>query len=222
MTIRCLGKDCKLTYLGLNGNELTRIPIRLVTRCSNLLHLNLGYNTIGHLDDLAHMAMRGKKLRNLSTLVLRSNPIHTLAYTSNQVNSLAQRPKPLSKANIDNQINPLAESSDNELLVEEEEDEGNNILGNTLLGNTFSPHAILNVFRPDLFPNLYELSLSFCELSGELPPFPSLRLTNLEISMGLKSATTLTSSIFQSLRQLEWIALDHNSLQTIRYETIPH
>jgi len=76
--------------------------------------------------------------------------------------------------------------------------------------------SIPNVFRTEAFPNLYELSLSFCQLSGELEPFPSLQLTNLEISMGLKSATTISPAMFQALRNLEWLALDHNSLQTVR------
>lgn len=63
--------------------------------------------------------------------------------------------------------------------------------------------SIPNVFRTEAFPNLYELSLSFCQLSGELEPFPALPLTNLEISMGLKSATTVTPQMFQQLKDLE-------------------
>jgi Leucine-rich repeat (LRR) protein len=132
-----------------------------------------------------------KKLKNLSTLVLRNNPIHTLTYF-----------KPPNEIDL---VPPKIKTEDDY----DEDDVG--------ISTASNDPSISNVFRLEVFPNLYELSLSFCQLSGELEPFPSLPLRNLEISMGLKSATTLTSEIFQSLTQLEWLALDHNSLQTIGY-----
>jgi len=181
--------DCRLTYMGLNGNQLTSIPLRLLSRCPNLLHLNLGYNQIPHLDQLAKM----KKLKNLSTLVLRNNPIHTLTYFQ-------------SPGDVDHPHSP----GNNKVMTDDDYDE------TEMSGlSTSSNPSLSNVFRAEVFPNLYELSLSFCQLSGELEPFPPLPLRNLEISMGLKSATTLSSEIFQSLTQLEWLALDHNSLQSI-------
>ncbi len=114
-----------------------------------------------------------------------------------------------SKSNIDNEISPLDIPSDSVAAGSE---------GGEKVMTSGSPlTSIPNVFRPEVFPNLRELSLSFCQLSGELDPFPSLPLTTLEISMGLKTATALSPNVFQALRRLEWLALDHNSIQTLRW-----
>lgn len=213
-----VGKDCKLTYLGLNGNQLTKVPRRLLSRCSNLRHLNLGYNQIAHLDDLALLTNSLTKssiarLKKLSTLVLRNNPIYSLAFSG-------------TGAGVQNHL--LLHSGQHHPhrshLFSRGEPPPHNpgMMGDAGDIPTTSSAAyhvlpsIPNVFRTEAFPNLYELSLSFCQLSGELEPFPVLPLTNLEISMGLKSATSLTPNMFTNLKDLEWLALDHNSLQSVR------
>jgi Leucine-rich repeat (LRR) protein len=65
------------------------------------------------------------------------------------------------------------------------------------------------------FPNLNELSLSFTELSN-LPPFPSLPFQILEISGGLKEGLSITAAHFSALKSLEWIAIDHNQIKSVR------
>jgi len=198
---------------------------------------------------------RGRKLRNLNTLILRNNPIRTISYvggggsgnqhsgghhpTSGSANpretqthhhqqaveedwgnyNLSPFGMPKLNQQLDNEINPLD-------LPPPGPDEGKVMTELSPGGPQPNPppapsglgltSSIPNVFRMEVLPNLRELSLSFCQLSGELEPFPALPLTTLEISMGLKSATTLTPTVFHSLKNLEWLALDHNSLQSIR------
>jgi len=174
-----IGMDCKLKYLGLNGNQLNELPKTILAECPHLLHLNLGYNQISQLDHFAHLRFQKEKLKTLSILVLRNNPIRSLAFR--------------------------VENSDSNIVDE-----------NAPSGEFSGVRSVTNVFTEKLFPNLYELSLSFCELRGELPSFPLPQLTNLEVSMGLKSATKLDADMFRSLKNLEWLALDHNSLREIQ------
>lgn len=242
-----MGKDCKLTYLGLNGNQLTRVPRRLLARCSNLRHLNLGYNQIAHLDDLALLTTPMNKpsiisssgdgassggatsrLSRLSTLVLRNNPIYSLAFSGTGVasgshlllhNHHHQQHHQHQHGLLENNgVNGVDINSNNKGITGGMLDNSVESPGMAAVASSSSYHvfpAVPNVFRTEAFPNLYELSLSFCQLS-DLVPFPSLPLTNLEISMGLKSATTVTPQMFEQLKDLEWLALDHNSLQNVR------
>ena len=280
--------ECKLTYLGLNGNQLTRIPRRLLIRCPHLFHLNLGYNQISHLDDFLHLVTgssniagggtRFRRLRFLSTLILRNNPIRTLAHSfsnyhqtvrnvrgnSNTNNSSSDQLNRIDRAHP-NEINQVSGSSSNSGGNNNIGGNSNEVRGNSnnnnnlpmmmsyptdsneflqtpptlhtadghaahgrgkskhedsvkvqLIESLASTSMMTNIFHSEVFPNLHELSLSFCKLSGELEPFPSLPLTTLEISMGLKSATTLHPALFNALKNLEWLALDYNSLVLVR------
>ncbi|CAG7730685.1 unnamed protein product [Allacma fusca] len=286
------GSECKLTYLGLNGNHLTRIPKRLLVHCPHLFHLNLGYNQIYNLDEFLHLAATStsrnlgsgprRSFRNLNTLILRSNPIRTLAYTYNDIhhsysgdrvrtgkegpgrkndpgesqlptkNNIETHPSPTMQKAHDaaqrksggvlssyslptdpssNEItqstsslrpDPTVTASNNKSgtpphLDSTERSPGDNNKQQEGPGSKpqASTVALSNIFRSEVFPNLHELSLSFCQLSGELESFPALPLTTLEISMGLKSASSLHPSIFNSLRNLEWLALDFNALKSV-------
>ena len=273
--------ECKLTYLGLNGNQLTRIPRRLLIRCPHLFHLNLGYNQISHLDDFLHLVSgssniagggtRFRRLRYLSTLILRNNPIRTLAHSFSNYHQTGRNVRGNSNANGSNsdQLNKIDGAHPNEINQASSSSSsnsgGNNLGGNSnevrgnnnnnlpmmmssptdsnellqtspttlhpvnghvhgrgksnnqqLIESLASTSMLANIFHSEVFPNLRELSLSFCKLSGELEPFPSLPLTTLEISMGLKSATTLHPALFNALKNLEWLALDYNSLVLVR------
>lgn len=157
----------------------------------------MGYNQIGNLDELVT-----RKFKMLSTLILRNNPIHSLSFEGNS--------KPAYHHFFhDDKNNPTPTLPSASILNPNEV---------VLHGQQFhkSLDKIPNVFRPESFPRLFELSLSFCELSGELAPFPALALTNLEISNGLKSATSIKAESFQALRELEWIALDNNQIVNVR------
>jgi len=204
--------ECKLTNLGLNGNQLTRVPRHLLETCPHLMHLNLGYNQISHLDDLVHI--RGLKLKNLNTLILRNNPIRTLSYIggSDTGNSVNTEDAWSSDHNQSESVTISKPNSDNEIRALDLE----KVDPQSVLGGEMNHISIPNVFRPEVFPNLRELILSFCQLGGELEPFPALPLTTLEISMGLRTASILTPNVFKALRSLEWLALDHNTLHTIR------
>lgn len=162
-----------------------------------------------------------KRLRNLSTLVLRNNPIYSLGFSGKP----SHRDSHLLDINDNGhnghkQEQPTTSTEGGVTMVEAsmESPYTTNSYHGSGYSSTGSYHVlspVKNVFLTDAFPNLYELSLSFCQLSGELEPFPALPLTNLEISMGLKSATRLSHAMFQQLRNLEWLALDHNNLQSV-------